>query len=61
MNPDAIGQWMKDNSIKEIRALSTGEFLVILTCQGFGGYGETVSDALDDARQKNAGFLEEVE
>lgn len=57
MNATAVQRWMRANGVREVRRTSAGEFGVILTCMGPGGYGSTLADALDRARAANAEWI----
>jgi len=59
MNANAIQAWLEANGIRQLTRMPvTHDWRVCLTCGGPSGFGETIAEALDNARDLNAGFLE---
>lgn len=54
-----ITEFLRDNLVREVRFVAaTGQWSALLRCGGPSGYGSTVEDAVADAREKNADWLD---
>jgi hypothetical protein len=64
MTSNQIQRWIEANGIKDLRRVPTPDlpysdhhYLVTLRCGGPSGIGDTVEQALDNARELNADWL----
>lgn len=54
-----VTEYLRDNLVSEIRFVaSTGQWSAFLRCGGPAGHGSTVEEAIADAREINADWLD---
>lgn len=55
---NAFTDWLNENLVCELRRTSTGQWSALLRCGGPAGYGTSVEEAVADAREQNADWLD---